>query len=107
MERSGGADWSQMLARAQKHSLMNAFFLSNAYCGSDECLKELQYADMKKFERVPVFLEPFANDEEAFAKRGLAALCDADFKEWDEFEIAKNTVERLTQVHKQCIHSGA
>jgi len=96
MAESGGADWSRILAEAQTRAFFSVFFLSNAYCGSEECLKELQYSDMKKFARVPCFLEAFANDEDDFAAKDVATVCDADMKEWDGFEIAKNTVERLT-----------
>ena len=96
MAESGGADWSRILAEAQTRAFFSVFFLSNAYCGSEECLKELQYSDMKKFDRVPCFLEAFADDEDDFAAKDVATVCDADMKEWDRFEIAKNTVERLT-----------
>jgi hypothetical protein len=96
MAESGGDDWSRILAKAQTRAFYSVFFLSNAYCGSEECLKELQYSDMKKFDRVPCFLEAFANDEDDFATKGVAAVCDADMEEWDGFVDAKNTVERLT-----------
>jgi hypothetical protein len=39
-----GSNWSAMLARVQKQSMMNCFFLCNAFCGSDECMKELECA---------------------------------------------------------------
>ena len=98
MARSGGADWSRILADVQNRAMATLFFLSNAYCGSEECLKELQYADMKKFKhRVPIFLEPFVNDEETFAKKKLAQLCDADMQEFEHFESSKNTIERLSE----------
>ena len=57
MAESGGDDWSRILAKAQTRAFYSVFFLSNAYCGSEECLKELQYSDIKKFDRVPCFLE--------------------------------------------------
>ena len=53
MAQSGGSDWSRILASVQTRAALSVFFLSNAYCGSEECLKELQYADMKKHARVP------------------------------------------------------
>eukprot|EP01047_Picozoa_sp_COSAG01_P139343 COSAG01_NODE_70124_length_259_cov_0.975000_1_plen_86_part_11 len=80
MAESGGSDWSQKLTEAQLRAVLSVFFLSNAYCGSDECLKELQYADMKKFVRVPVFLEKFANDEAAFLNSKVSKLCDENTK---------------------------
>eukprot|EP01046_Picozoa_sp_COSAG06_P004191 COSAG06_NODE_173_length_21283_cov_14.116220_3_plen_2197_part_00 len=96
MAESGGTDWNFVLAEAQIRAALSVFFLSNAYCGSEECLKELQYADLKKFERVPVFLEWFVNDEETFTTNEISKLCDAKMQSFDGFEVAKSIVERLT-----------
>eukprot|EP01048_Picozoa_sp_COSAG05_P002469 COSAG05_NODE_102_length_19076_cov_21.766612_1_plen_1053_part_10 len=95
MGQEGGGDWSRILARAQKRSFVNLFFLSNAYSGSDECLKELQFADMKKMPRIPIFLEPYIQDEEQFQQKNVARLCDADMKTFEGFEDVQDTVERL------------
>ena len=57
MAESGGENWSEILAMAQSSSLANVFFLGNAYCGSRECRKEIQFADMKRFKMIPVFIE--------------------------------------------------
>lgn len=37
-----GENWASVLAQAQKLAVLNCFFLSNAFAGSDECMKELQ-----------------------------------------------------------------
>ena len=57
MGESGGEDWARILTLAQKRAALSIFLLSNAYVGSAECMKELQYADMMKFKLVPVFLQ--------------------------------------------------
>lgn len=95
MAQSGGEDWARVLTQAQIRARLSVFFLSNAYCGSDECLKELQFADVKKFERIPVFLERFVDDEEAYRKTELAELCDPEMKSFDGFQVASNLVTRL------------
>ena len=69
MAQSGGEDWARVLTEAQIRASLSVFFLSNAYCGSDECLKELQFADVEKFERILVFLEWFVDDEETYRTR--------------------------------------
>ena len=78
-----------------KHEI-SVFFLSNAYCGSEECLKELEYADMKRFTRIPVFMESFVDNAETYRKKQISTLCDKKMQEWKGFEVAKSTVERLT-----------
>jgi hypothetical protein len=77
----------------QMRAFLSIFFLSNAYCGSQECLKELQYADIEKYARVPVFLEAFAADQAEFET--VATLCDPELQEFSSFEVRKNLVKRL------------
>jgi len=98
MAESGGDNWSEILALAQARSLINVFFLGNAYCGSRECRKEIQFADMKRFRMVPVFLEGFANDQDDFDAAVVRCpwMCDADRREFEDFESGKMTMERLT-----------
>lgn len=72
--------------------MMNLFFLSNAYCGSDECMKELEFADMKKFPRCPVFLERFAVDEAGFQPDQWR--CDRNLDKFQEWEANKDLIER-------------
>ena len=38
-----GASWATMITKAQHDALSNFFFLSNAFCGSEECMQELEY----------------------------------------------------------------
>ena len=95
MAESPGADWNRKLAEAQIRAALSVFFVSNEYCGSEECLKELEYADMRNFNRVPVFLEWFA-DEQTFTKTEISKLCDANMQNFDGFEVSKSVVERPT-----------
>eukprot|EP01043_Picozoa_sp_COSAG02_P085458 COSAG02_NODE_23099_length_730_cov_1.077655_1_plen_207_part_10 len=94
MAQSGGEDWARVLTEAQIRATLSIFFLSNAYCGSDECLKELQFADVEKFERIPVFLEWFVDDEETYTKKKVAKLCDAKMKTFSDFQVASSLVKR-------------
>lgn len=92
----GGQSWIATLAQVQTKAMLSVFCLSNAFCGSDECILELNYAGMEKRLRIPVFLEPFATSAADFAQRGIAELCDKNKQDWEAFEISKNVVKRST-----------
>ena len=95
MADCGGADWELTLTEVQSKAFLSVFFLSNAYCGSKECRKELQYASHKGLLMLPVFLESFAANQAEFEAMGMAVCCDPELQEFSKFETSKNLVERL------------
>jgi hypothetical protein len=48
---------------------LKAFLIVNGAHGDE-------WAEMNKYERIPVFLEDFAKDESTFATKGIAKLCE-------------------------------
>lgn len=96
MADRGGVDWELTLTEVQSNAFLSVFFLSNAYCGSKECRKELQYASHKDLLRLPVFLERFAADQAEFEAWGMAVRCDRELQEFSKFKTSKDLVERLT-----------
>ena len=95
MADAGGDDWVQILTKAQKRATANWFFLGNAYCGSAECMKEFLYADQKRFNLVPVFIERFAEDEEEFDGKKDRWKPDHDLDNFDKWEAKKDMIDRL------------
>lgn len=95
MAEAGGDDWVQLLTKAQKHCCANWFFLGNAFCGSSECMKEFLYADQKRFNLVPVFIEPFCDAEEDYEAKKHNWRCDRDLATFDNWESKKDMIDRL------------
>eukprot|EP01044_Picomonas_judraskeda_P014972 COSAG03_NODE_2449_length_2748_cov_14.372971_3_plen_246_part_00 len=62
----GGEGWQRPITRAMRHGVATIFFLGNAFCGSEPCVKELQHAEAKGFRKIPVFLEWASLKEEEF-----------------------------------------
>ena len=52
--------------RAMRAGVATLFFMSNAYCGSDPCMKELTFCTIKGWKSVPVFVERLHGTEEEF-----------------------------------------
>jgi hypothetical protein len=106
MQSMGGAGWADELADAQADALATVCFLSNAYLGSGECMKELTFADeLVKEENkclIPVFLESFVNCSEDFEVQGIKNHCDKNLKSWKAWnkkrQLARKTAGCLQGV---------
>ena len=95
-KNAGGQDWVDLLTRAQKKSFANWFMLGNAFIGSAECMKEFLYADQKRFNLVPIFIEGFCNDESTFEDKKGSWHVDHDLDAFEKWESKKDMIERLS-----------
>eukprot|EP01048_Picozoa_sp_COSAG05_P010357 COSAG05_NODE_906_length_6646_cov_15.962426_2_plen_446_part_00 len=63
----GGSDWNEPILRAMREGIATVFCVGNAFCGSNNCVKEVSFAAHKRFAPLlPVFIERLCNDEAAF-----------------------------------------
>ena len=78
-------------------SLLSIYFLCNAYIGSAECMKEVQFGDMQRdIQSVPIFIEQFCHAEADFAaKRRDLWRCDSDRDSFAEWSAWRDVLERL------------
>eukprot|EP01043_Picozoa_sp_COSAG02_P039623 COSAG02_NODE_3143_length_7292_cov_20.803698_9_plen_768_part_01 len=83
----GAESWPEVLAEAQHNALATISFLSNAYLGSNECIKEMQFAEGERKPLIPFFLESFVNSRHDFADKHAKWHCDPelmDYKQWSK-----------------------
>ncbi len=83
----GAENWPEVLADAQVNALATISFLSNAYLGSNECIKEMQFAEGERKPLIPFFLEPFVNSRQDFVDKHAKWRCDPelmDYKSWSK-----------------------
>ena len=99
-----GDDWSRELATTQRHAMRTLIFLSNAYCGSANCVEELEFASRENLNRTPIYLETLAEDEQDFSEKQIAELCDSDMTAFHGFQSSVDNVKKLTgRLHSEMV----
>ena len=93
MSTMGGAAWPEVLAAKQHEAVATICFLGNAYLGSSECVRELQFADTLLRENqkplIPFFLESFVNSQEDFDRKKTLWRCDSDLRKFEQWAKKK------------------
>jgi hypothetical protein len=81
-----------------RQGVATIFFLGNAFCGSANCVREVNFAVRNGFVTIPVFLEWLSRDEDGFERWKEArttvpgALLDADARSFDEWRVKADGV---------------
>jgi hypothetical protein len=94
----GGQDWNEPILRSMRQGVATIFFLGNAFCGSANCVREVNFAVRNGFVTIPVFLEWLSRDEDGFERWKEArttvpgALLDADARSFDEWRVKADGV---------------
>jgi hypothetical protein len=67
LAEQGGQDWNEPILRAMREGVSTIFFVGNAFAGSTNCVREVNWAVRKfKHKALPVFLEWFCDDQASF-----------------------------------------
>eukprot|EP01047_Picozoa_sp_COSAG01_P003433 COSAG01_NODE_102_length_26290_cov_94.760299_5_plen_1064_part_00 len=97
-----GVDFLAELTKAQLKSRSSWFMIGNAYAGSGQCMAELQYANSKKLQILPIFIERYAQSEAEFST--WQHTCDPDLADFEHWKLQTEMIDRIACSKQGAVH---